>query len=142
MVRGKGLIRPLLSCPKEMSISLCKQIATHNLQFILVFTSLRCNSFCTNFNILIWSGRFIFVLLKKKKEKKIVVISRGPHRMQDPGLFATPHPPAILRPAIVHFMFLLSIVKKLMIPLFVSRDCTVSRRTLQVSDWSSLCLIG
>ena len=52
------------------------------------FTSLQCNGFCTNF-VINWFG---MVVLSKFCYKRIIVISRGPHRMQGPGLFAPPPP--------------------------------------------------
>ena len=50
------------------------------------FTSLQCNSFYTNFWMVILS-----TFCYKKSEKKNL-ISRGPPRMQGPGLFAPPPP--------------------------------------------------
>ena len=77
MVGTKALITLLLYCSKgKWRILLCKQIAKHNLRFKLVFTSLRCNSFCTNF-VINWFGRVV-LFMEKKEGKKLPWSAGGP----------------------------------------------------------------
>ena len=83
IVSAKGLITLLVYCSKgKLRISLGKQIATHYLQLKFVLLAYDVTVFV---QILLWNGRFIYVLFKKKREK-----NRRVQQNAGPGLLATP----------------------------------------------------